>query len=288
MLDTQLQHLRLIDLDNLNYDGDYIQDMALLLEDVGVFRFLFDEKYRFYLHKDQIRFMPEASEHAIIENKIEYAPFSSETTRLFQHYILRQLETYAQAIDDDWWKERLWLALANSLIYLVAKQTEKEYATVLYVEAVKLLEALVCRLKDGAALDDIPFTGKLPETAARKFNLPTLAVPAWYQEGAVLAYVHKGIMALDSNIRYELTSSGRVTQYFAANKPNPFAVIDGKKQTPSILLAGSLQTLKDPLGIMQERESDSDLRVALRVSEELEAASILRLVRQAFELSQAG
>lgn len=287
MLDDNLQQLKLIDLDHLNEDGDYIQDLALLLEDVSVFRFLFYERYRFHVDKDQIAFVSDAAEQAVIENKIEYRPFSSEAVRLFQQRILRNVSTYAGAIGDESWKERLWLALAKSLVYLVGRQTEKEYATVLYVEAVKLIDSLVAYLDKDIPVETLPFPGRHPAGVKTKAGPAAVGLPAWYETGSVLAYVHNGIIAFDPSVKFEVTSSGRVTQYYTSSGQHPFAIIDGKKQPPSVLLACSPQMLKDPVGMTETRDTGSAFRIVLRVSAETEAASVLGLIRQAFELTQA-
>ncbi len=282
MLDPQLHRIKLIDMDNLDYDGDYIRDLALLIEDVSVFRFLFDDGYRFSLDKGQIRYMASPVKPRVIENTIEYSPFSSQATRLFQQCMLQHMELHAQAINDQFWKERLWLALAASLMFLVAKQTEKEYATVLYVEAVKLLDELVSHLDKGLPLGDIPFPGKHPAGVCRERDTSGL-VPAWFHDNSVLADVHTGIIAFDPHLWYELGSSGRVAQYFAANSRRPFALIDGKKQPPCVLLACPLDALDDPLGLAQERETNSAFRTALLVSEDQNSSEVLRLVRQALQ-----
>lgn len=285
MLDTRLQQLKLIDLDKLDEDGDYIKDLALLLEDVSVFRFLFDEGYKFYLDKDLTRFVSDSTEPKVIENKIEYPPFSSEAVRLFQQRLLQHLARYAQAINDETWKERLWLALATHLMYLATKQTEKGQATVLYVEAVKLLDELVARLDKGSSLGEIPFPGQHPAGVTRSSDRQELTVPVWYQKESSLAALHDGVMRLDPAIKCDLTAAGRVAKYFTTDAQRPFAVIDGKRRPPSVLLACSPHTLNDPSGIAQERETDSPFQSIVRVSEQEKAATVLGLIQQAFELN---
>ena len=158
MLDASLEHLKLIDLDNVDYDGDYIKDFALLIEDVCVFRFLFDDGYRFFLDRDKIRFVTISNERRVIENKIEYPTFTSEAVRLFQQHLLSRLEKHAQTIDDACWRQRLWLALASSLIYLASKQTDKLYATVLFTQAINLLDELLLHFDQGVAASGNPLS----------------------------------------------------------------------------------------------------------------------------------
>jgi hypothetical protein len=283
MLDASLEQIRLIDLDHLEYDGDYIQDIALLLEDVAVFRFLFDEDYRFHLGKAHVRFISESSkQQRVIENRIEYRPFSTEAVRLFQQAVLRRLESYAQSIDDSFFKERLWLALAQSLMGLVAKQTEKEYASVLYVEAVKLLDDLVVSLNKHSGLPDIPFPGIHPTGVKRG----SLDLPNWYHEDSALAHIHDNLMSLDPTIRFLPVASGRIAQYFVPNGPHPFAVIDTKEQSPSVLLACSREDLDDPAELARERKTGSALRVIVRITEQTDISAVHKLVRQAFKFNQ--
>ena len=88
MLNESFTELRFIDLDHLDDDGDYISDLARLLEDISVFGFLIDDAYRHRLAPGQIEFPSDAGERKVIENKIEYPAFSSEAVRLFQHRML--------------------------------------------------------------------------------------------------------------------------------------------------------------------------------------------------------
>jgi hypothetical protein len=286
MLDDPLHQLKLIDLDHLDEDGDYIMDHARLIEDVSILGFLLDDGYRFHLHNSQIHFPSDSDKPKVIENKIKYPPFSSEAVRLFQQNMLQNLELYAQAINDKFWKKRLWLALATNLMFLVSKQTEKGYGTVVYVEAVKLLDELVSCLDKGVPLADIPFPDKHPTGVDREVGRDALTLPSWYQESSILTDVHDGMIDLDPAVKYELTSSGRVAQYFATNSQRLFAVIDGKKQPPSVLLACLPQALDDPLGMAQERKTGSALQTILPISENNEVSAVVELVQQVFELNR--
>ncbi len=286
MLDGQLRRLKLIDLDNLDYDGDYIRDLALLIEDVSAFRFLFDEGYRFHLTTDQICFLSGSSDPRVIENKIQYPSFSSEGARLFQRYLLQRLETYARAIHDECWKERLWLASAASLMFLVSKQIEKEFATVVYVEAVKLLDELVTCLENESPLGDIVFPGEHPVGVTKEPEIGDMALPLWYQSDSTLASVHDGIMRLGAAMRYELASSGRIAQYFAGDLQFPLAVIDTKKQPPCLFLACPSQVLDDPEGVIQKRQTQSVLQSVIWFAGSVRASAVLSLIQQALEFYQ--
>jgi hypothetical protein len=286
MLDTPLEHVKLIDLDNVDYDGDYIKDFALLIEDVCVFRFLFDEAYRFFLDRDKIRFVTISNERGVVENKIEYPPFSSEAVRLFQQHMLGRLDKHAQTIDDRCWRERLWLALASSLIYLVAKQTDKLYATVLFTQAIHLLDELVLHLDDGGALPDMPFPEQRRERpwAPSEAGLGTL--PAWHDQNALLRAIHQDVMALAPQISYELSAKGYVVRYFNGASPYPFAVVDGKKQPPIALLPCSPQTLNDPEMLVQGRSTASVFKTVVPIGEEARSSSLVYLIGQALKSGQ--
>ncbi len=286
MVDDQLRQLRLIDLDYLDEDGDYIKDFALLIEDIAIFGFLLDDGYRFHLHKGQVHFPSKSGEPNVIETRIEYSPFSSEAVRLFQRHMLKNLEVHAETINDDTWKERLWLAMATTLIYLVSKQAGKKYATVIYVEAIKLLDDLVSYLDKGVSLGNIPFPEKHPIGVKPGSSRDGATVPSWHKKDSIFAGVHKKIMSLDPVIKCELDLSGRVAQYFAANPQQPFAVVNSKKQPVAVLLACAPNALSDPLNLAQKRKTESFLQTVLHVSEEKETAVVIKLLQQAFELNR--
>ncbi len=283
MLDSRLRQCRLIDLDRLENDGDYIKDFALLIEDVCVFRFLFDEGYRLYLGTGAGRFVSHVTEPKLIENKIEYPPFSSEATRLLQQHLLGRLQDYARRTDDERWQERLWLALASYLIFLVTKQPDKGLATVVYVEAVKLLDDLVSHLDNETELAEIPFPGKHPPGVEHEFGQDDLSLPAWYRVNPVLTNVHDEIIAFDPTVKCELSSSDRVVQYFATNPQRPFAVINGKKPPPSVLLACSPTALDDPSNLTQARSTNSAFQTLLQINSAKDGAAAVKLIRQAFD-----
>jgi hypothetical protein len=284
MLNDTCVELRLIDLDHLDDDGDYIADLARLVEDISVYGFLIDDDYRHHLPQSQITFPSDTGEGKVIENTIEYVAFSSEAVRLFQQHVLNALETYAKDSGDDTWKQRLWLALATNLLSLVDKQTDQRYANVVYVEAVKLLDELVAYLDGKSSLGDIPFPGIHPAGVRPEPGTYSPSLPAWSGENTSLTGLHDDILALDSNIRCELAASGRVAQYYVADSQQPFAIIDGKKRPPSILLACTPNDLEDPATLASARETGSALKTVLRVTDQDQSHPVLDLVRQAYQL----
>ena len=158
MLDETLRHVKLVDLDHVTDNGDYIADFACLLEDVAVYRFLIDPDFRFRLDVDEVSFpnMTDQSDGT----DVLYPAVSREAVRHFQQCLLARIESFAEGIGDARWRERLWLALASALFQLAARQLDMVCAAVAYVEGVKLLDDLVSHLsRDEMALAGIPFPG---------------------------------------------------------------------------------------------------------------------------------
>jgi hypothetical protein len=100
MLDDEFSEFKLIDLDHLNNDGDYILDIARLIEDVAVFGFILEDGYRHHLSKSQIEFPSDSNDPNVIENRIQYPGFTSEAVRLFQQHMLEHIQIHAKTIDD--------------------------------------------------------------------------------------------------------------------------------------------------------------------------------------------
>ena len=93
-------------------------------------------------------------------------------------------------------------------------------------------------------------------------------------------------MDLDPTIKCELTSSERVAQYFAADPQRPFAVLNGKKQPATVLLACSPQILSDPHKLAQARDTNSAFQTSLEISGEPDLVPALSLIQQAFKLNR--
>jgi hypothetical protein len=287
MLDDQRYQVKLIDLDNLDYDGDYVKDVALLLEDVCVFRFLFDDTYRFHLPRERIRFLSASPEHRVIQNEIDYPPLTSAAVRLFQECMLRHVESFALRIGDRSWKERLWLAMAVSLMFLVPKHEEKEQATVLYVEAVKLLDDLVAHLGGQSPLPELPFPGTHGPVRGAEDEPQDRRPPYWEHKGSRLAALHQGILALDPGIACEPDGSGLVGRYFSRGSARPFAVVDARKRPPILLLACTVHDLDDPVGLVHSLGPKSVFRAVLEMPEEVSTETAITHVRRALQLNSA-
>lgn len=241
MLDECQDTLKLIDLDKLEENGDYILDFAQLLEDIAAFRFIFDENNRQYLRTDTIDF-------GSGQNHITYPPFGTDATRLFQEWLLAEIAAFADAIEDVNWKQRFWLGTAMHLMSLINKQHDVQHAAVLYVEAVRLLDELVQSLDSQTALPAIPFRAEHPIDdfpSAADETVQTLLMP-----------LHESILALESTLRHpisvDIKPSGKMMRYFLDKETRPVIVIDGKKNPPKVLLGGDQQGIDDPRGLLQE------------------------------------
>ncbi len=285
MLNDEFTEFKLIDLDHLNEDGDYILDVGRLIEDVSVFGYILKDDYRYHLSETKIVFPSDSDDPNVIENRIEYPSFTTEAVRLFQQYMLEHIQIHARTIDDQFWKERLWLAMATNLMSLVVQQTNKKYATVVYVEAIKLLDELITSLDEQVSLDNIPFPGQHPTGVVEKrVSTGQMTVPAWHRRDSILTKIHKDVMELDSAIKFKLASGGKVARYFVGQSSQPFAVIDFKKYPPSILLACQPHNLDDPHGLAESRPSNSDLQTVLKTLNGINPASVLYLIRQTYNL----
>lgn len=169
MLDQEGRQAKLIDLDTLYESGDYVQDCALLLEDVCIYRFVRDPAFRFYLDPEQIAFYPNSDDPKAIGDGLVYPPPNahSELSLLFQRKALDDLADVAQGLKDDCWQARLWLATATALIKLASNQRTLKRAAVLYAETTKLLDTLVFYLEEKGPLPPLLFPGKQPPGVER-------------------------------------------------------------------------------------------------------------------------
>lgn len=282
MLDSALRRFKLIDLDKLDNDGDYIRDIAWLIEDVCVFRFVFDEDYRFFLAPESIELAPDG-----MDTYIRYPAFGTDATDLFQQQIMQGVTEFAEKREDTHWKPRLWLALATSLLSLVHKQTQKEYATVIYVEAIRLLDELVAHF-EGRRLDDIPFRGEHPVGVDKTLRAADRVEPSWYQDNTLLTVVHDMLLRVAPDVKCKLTGLGENVQYFGVQSRRPFAVLDGGRQPALLRLAISLRELRNTSRLAMKPEDNSFLKTAVEITSDLDVGSLLNVVEQAYSVFHGG
>lgn len=276
MLDETLQKAKFIDLDQVTYDGDYISDMALLLEDVCIYRFLVDHEYRFRLDLNDVRFPSDSDESSGVD--VEYPVLSSEIVRQFQENLLVELKTFASDIDDIYWKERLWLALVSFLFNIAAKQHNVKCAAVAYVEGVKLLDELVSHLSRESSLEGIPFPNQHKGGIRLSSGLKPDYEPAWYRRGDAASELHRALAESEIGLRFKSIGSG--AQYFWGTNDKPVAVLNTERNV--VLLPCEPNELDDPTELARERTSKSPYRTAVPISMD-RVDAIVDLVRQVFD-----
>lgn len=272
MLDSGHEHMKLIDLDKLDAFGDYIMDFALLIEDMALFRRLFDKEYRHYLRTEQI-------ELPVDRVAIDYPPFVTELGLLFQELLLQHVDAYAQELNDTHYRVRLWLAIALYLLRLVEKESDAPHAIVVYVEAVKLLDALVEYLDRGKALPPIPIEKEHPKPA--DVAQIVQAGPA----DAELAEFHQLVMNLQTQsaepIRYDVRSDGRSIRYFFGREREPFAILDGKRRPPGVLLTCPVTVLEAAPGYVQSIRTAGAFHSVIRPPDNYSLETVHQLLEKA-------
>lgn len=277
MVDNYFEHIKLIDLEKLDEYGDYIFDFAQLLEDIAIFRYVFDESYSRHLDRDGIEFPTKSTRSDHIGNRIDYPAFSSPIVTDFQYLILEELEAFAEQINDPCWRERLWLATAIKLISLVDKQTDLRRATVFYVEAIKLLDALVSHLEKDTPLPDLLFDGQHPQP-----DIPTETAVASVLP-LVAKQVHGRIQEIAKSagltLNIEAVAGGKIMRYYAPTGAHPVLVMDTKHEPTKLLLACDPSDVVEILPSAQGRESNSPLRTLIRLSQDTVTETITLLER---------
>lgn len=219
MIDNCYERVKFIDLDKIDLYGDYILDIALLIEDVALFRRFFDDKYRFFLRPEDIDLEADRT-------RIAYPTRVTETAMLFQQALLDQVAEFAQRCGDSHYRERLWFATALHLLRLVEKQVDLRMGAALYVEAIRLLDMLVGHWNDHRPLPQVPIS---PHATRSKMVAEHLQI---------LHAVIAGVNIRDSrNVTYDLRANGAVIRYFVSDVEPPFAIMDGKSSSTRLLLA---------------------------------------------------
>ena len=274
MLDSTRERLKLIDLDKLEKNGDYISDFAQLIEDIAIFRFLFEEEYIYYRTADAIKLGPKRSGSS--ENRIEYQPLTSVAARQFQRNMLELIGRYAASIGDHTWKARLWLALAVHLLALAPKHPNGEQATVLYVEAVKLLQALTEYFENDIPLGEIPF----PERHPRQQPLP----PFTGHKG--LRNLHEQILALSPHITEQrLHQNQQIVKYHIPAVDWPFTILDAEKAPPRIYLACEPSQLAHIDQTFEAVNSMGQLKSAVTYDNQRSQSHLLQLIQEVIWLN---
>ncbi|MGO8948574.1 MAG: hypothetical protein ACLQUY_13120 [Ktedonobacterales bacterium] len=208
MLDLDCTELKLIDLDKLSWNGDYVGDLGNLLTDVCVYRRVAQPERDFGLPRSQIQFITKA-EVGTAENTVRYPALGRPATLAFQQAMLARIEQFADQIQDKSWRPRLWLASSAALFARIVFHSEKEVAAVLYGEAIRLMHELCRFLEHNQELPELLVPSAWPITSS---GYPVGDLPDWVTNSGVLRAIHSGLSAL--GLRHEFTHAS-ITYYSA-------------------------------------------------------------------------
>lgn len=222
MLDHACTQLKLIDLDKLSWNGDYLADLGNLLTDVCVYRRVAQPQRDFGLPRDQIEFVTKA-EVGTAENTVRYPALGRPATLVLQQFMLSRIAQFAEQIEDRSWRPRLFLASAAALFARIVFHTEKEVAAVLYGEAIRLMHELCRYLEHNQELPELLVPSAWPTVGA---SYPAGDLPDWIGGTAVLQAIHDGMAIL--GLRYESTPSS--VSYYSARQ------MTSGNDSPAVLL----------------------------------------------------
>jgi len=187
MLSRDLAACRFVDIETLTSAEDYVVDYGLLLEDVALYQSLPYGGERGRMEWDEIQTTRPGNPAQTLDNYIAYPPFPrSEAVLAFQAELLGGLRAYAEALGDEGWQRRLWLAIARGLLLLASRQltshtiepqrrsrgpryvNDTKLVQVAYAEALRLLRELTEHLsvRKATPLPALPFPGEHQPSAA--------------------------------------------------------------------------------------------------------------------------
>lgn len=176
-----------------------------------------------------------------------------------------------------------WGWLLN-VLSLVPKQSDKEYATILYVEAICLLDELVFRFDSKLPLPDLPFPSERRGDPRAESEQPVSETPFWVQEKPLFAAIHGAVLDIDPGIICDLDASGWVAKYRRTSSSHPFLIVDGRKPHPLASFACSPDNLEDPRGLLRRRPPSKGMFGAvLEATDGLDILYFAGLAKQMFE-----
>ncbi|HEY7339862.1 MAG TPA: phosphotransferase [Ktedonobacterales bacterium] len=219
MVSAHGDEVKLIDLDKLDWSGDYLADLGNLLTDICIYRRVSEPESDYGLARTDLA-LSKSSEPGLAENTLRYPPLGRSATIAFQLSVLEQIEGFADELGDTSWKPRLWLAAATALIVRVAFHAEREVAAVLFGESVRLLHELTRYLDQGQQNQQLPPL-LVPSVTATQ-TPPQSDMPDWAMAHAILREVHEGLRGL--GLRAECDHE--TIRYFPRrNGQTPFALL---------------------------------------------------------------
>jgi phosphotransferase family enzyme len=219
MVNTDGDEVKLIDLDKLDWSGDYLADLGNLLTDVCIYRRVSEPDSDYGLARADIA-LSKSAEPGLAENSLRYPPLGRPATVAFQSHVMEQVERFAAEIGDITWKPRLWLAAATALIVRVAFHAEREVAAVLYGEAVRLLHELTRHLDQGQQSQQLP--ALLVPAVANEPSSARSEMPEWVAQYPVLGEVHEGLRALGLRVEADHET---IHYHPRRNGQTPFALL---------------------------------------------------------------
>ena len=300
MLTHTFGQARFVDIDTLTSGEDYLLDYGLLLEDLLVYQALPYADEPGQIPWDAIQTRRPASTATTLENWIAYPAFPghAEAARWFQRELLGQARRYAEEIEDPYWQQRLWLAIARGLLLLASRQlvsqaieprrraepqkliNDLKLVQVAYAESLRLLHELNEHLesKETLPLPALPFPGE-HRPASRPASLTGNEIAALLE-----AITHEWGEAVGRQ-------SPPATPYFIDYETRPnrqvFARIHTKTNASSLYLPYAPEQLDDPHHLVQPTtEGHWPARIALAPNTPLPA--VLLLVKQAYHLAAGG
>ncbi|HEY7984768.1 MAG TPA: hypothetical protein VID73_11405 [Ktedonobacterales bacterium] len=223
MLDDDCTRVKLIDLDKIERAGDYLLDIATMLQDLCVYRRVTEPEREFGLPFDQVLLGTNVPTGGRDDTplRMPYPALGRQASRYLQEVVLREVEQFAKQIGDVSWKPRLWLATASTMLSYLNFQTQREPAAVLFGEGIRLLDELAGHLEHQRALPDVLF----PEAWPERIITPTDAIgdlPEWCQRSPLLREVHARMLALGLQPGYAV---GAVRYFAGAESGEPVAVL---------------------------------------------------------------
>ncbi len=278
MMDRSCTQLKLIDLDKLSWNGDYLADLGNLLTDVCVYRRVTQPQRDFGLPREDIQFITKA-EVGTAENAVRYPALGRPATLAFQEYVLADIAQFAEEIGDTSWRPRLWLASAAALFSRIAFHSEKEVAAVLYGEAIRLMHDLSRYLEHNQELPHLLVPSAWPQSSSA-YASGGADLPDWITASAVLRAIHDGLMLFGLRHDFE---HGAVS-YFAAARNSDTPVLrlvpPRREGIARLLLPTTTQELPaSTVKIVRSAQPGDAFGTIVILSETTNATETLHLVR---------
>ena len=193
---------------------------------------------------------------------------------------MARVEEYALGIGDSEWRARLWLALAVHLLRLVEKQDDPKLASVLYVEAIKLLDVLTKSLESKQMPGGVPFAGThgIGEEEAGEQNLwPHISAPIRQN----LLNLHNVMVDSIHDLRVESNSTGFWVRYYLPGIPVPVMTINEEHSLIHVRLAVETSIFQTDAQWVKPYKTEGPHRTLVDLSALEETEIALGIVRQA-------